>query len=94
MVLLLQGSGGKFKLGHDATSKGPTSRHFCGCYHIIFSIFQLTSSHKTGRISVKNGQTLKSKRVPETREQASKVYQLYSQLFDLFQGKNCDGVWA
>ena len=91
---LLQSSGGKFKLGHDATSKGLTSRHFRGCYHVIFIIFQLTSSHKIGRISLKNGPILKSKRVPETGEQASKVYQLYSQLFDFFQGKSCAGVWA
>ncbi len=39
-------------------------------YHVIFIIFQLTSSHKNRRYSLNFSPILKSKCVPETREQA------------------------
>ena len=59
--------GGKFKQGHDATSKVPTLHHFHAQF--ITKICQILP-HKKGRISLKNCPILKSKCVLETREQA------------------------
>ncbi len=56
--------------------------------------FHLTLPHEFGRIFLNYGPILKSKGVPETREQVAEVYQLNFQLFELFQCKNRDGVWA
>ena len=60
-----------------------THTHYPRWSHVMH--FHLTLPHEFGRIFLNYGPILKSKGVPETREQAAEVYQLYFQLFDLFQ---------